>query len=416
MGVLNMNKREIPLAFINTILEELRDGRMIILVDDEARENEGDLVIAAQHVTPEAINFMSRYGRGLICLPMLEEDFERLSIPMMVKHDNDSLYQSAFGVSIEAKEGVTTGISAHDRALTIQTAVDEKNTRKHIVMPGHVFPLKARQGGVLARIGHTEGSVDLARLAGLKPAAVICEIMNEDGTMARRSDLEIFAKRHQLKIASIRDLVTYRVQHETLIQEISTSHLSIDPQEKFVIKMFRSLTDGREHVALLSPHFNPETSALVRLHSECLTGDALGSLRCDCGRQLKMALNMIAAEKGALLYLRQEGRGIGLGNKIKAYALQEKGLDTVEANHHLGFAADMRDYCLAAQMLRALNIKHIRLLTNNPHKVTSMERYGIVVKERVPLETVPTADNIHYLQTKQKKLGHLLHVVQECDS
>ena len=395
---------------IETAIDVLREGKMIILVDDESRENEGDLIIAAEYAVPEHINFMTLYGRGLICLPMLAYDFERLNIPMM-KSRNTSRYQTPFGVSIEAAYGVTTGISAHDRARTIQVAIDKNSTSQDIVMPGHMFPLKANEAGVLARAGHTEGSVDLCRLAGLKPATVLCEILNKDGSMARLPDLQCFSEKHCLPLVSIRDLITYRINHETLIDEISQSMLPIKNQGRFTIKMFRSRVDSLEHVALINPEKKDDKPCLVRLHSECLTGDVFGSVRCDCGEQLKAALDEISAQGGVLLYLRQEGRGIGLANKIKAYALQEAGFDTVEANHHLGFEADLRDYGLAVQMLRVLEIPKIRLLTNNPNKVESLKRYGISVVERVALETTPTCDNIRYLKAKREKLGHWLNLL-----
>lgn len=395
---------------VQQAIADLRQGKMIILVDDESRENEGDLIIAAEKITAEAINFMTQFGRGLVCMPMAGELIDRLRIPQMVQK-NTSRYQTAFTVSIGAASGVTTGISAADRARTVQVAIADDSTLDDITMPGHIFPLRARDGGVLARAGHTEGSIDLMKLAGLKPAAVLCEIMNKDGTMARFSELKNFAKQHQLCIVSINDLVSWRFTHETLITEIANANLPLKSYGDFVIRVFESQIDGAHHLALIKGDLTTEPPVLVRLHSECLTGDIFGSTRCDCGLQLQTSLARIEQEGGVLLYMRQEGRGIGLANKIKAYAVQEQqGLDTVEANHHLGFAADQRDYGIGAQILRLLGIKSIRLLTNNPSKIIGIQKCGIEVSVREAVETAPTKANISYLETKRKKLGHLLEM------
>jgi 3,4-dihydroxy 2-butanone 4-phosphate synthase/GTP cyclohydrolase II len=398
--------KDFQFATIEQALEELRQGRMIILVDDESRENEGDLVVAAEKVTPEIINFMSKHGRGLICLALTEPDIARLDLPMMVQR-NTSQLQTAFTVSIEAATGVTTGISVRDRARTIQVAIDKKSTKNDIRMPGHIFPLLAKSGGVLTRAGHTEGSTDLAKLAGLKPAATICEILDDEGSAAHLPDLIQYAAKHNLKIVTINELIHYRIALDNKVNEIAMANLPLHDYGNFKVYTFESQLEHSYHLALVKGKINPTNPVLVRLHSECLTGDVFGSARCDCGLQLKSALAKLDQEGGILIYLRQEGRGIGLGNKIRAYALQDNGLDTVEANHKLGFLADERDYSIGSQILKLLGVQKIRLMTNNPEKITGLNRHGIQVIKREPLEILPNEHNIAYLRTKREKLGHL---------
>jgi 3,4-dihydroxy 2-butanone 4-phosphate synthase/GTP cyclohydrolase II len=395
---------------IKEAIVDIKSGKMVILVDDEDRENEGDLCMAAAYVTPEAINFMAKYGRGLVCLSLSEELADKLNLSPMVS-DNRSRFSTAFTVSIEAKRGVTTGISAADRATTIRTAVADDVTPDDIVSPGHVFPIRARKGGVLVRTGQTEGSVDLARLAGLRPAGVICEIMKDDGTMARMPDLEEFSKKHGLKIVTIADLIQFRMQHESLIKRAATATIPTRYGGEFKIIVYENDVDDMKHVALVKGDIEPEDEVLVRVHSECLTGDVFGSERCDCGYQLHAAMKMVdAAEKGVIVYMHQEGRGIGLVNKIKAYELQESGKDTVEANLTLGFKADLRDYGIGAQILADLGVRKMKLMTNNPKKIVGLEGYGITIPERIPIEIKPTENNIKYLTTKKKKMGHLLEI------
>jgi 3,4-dihydroxy 2-butanone 4-phosphate synthase/GTP cyclohydrolase II len=395
---------------IEAALEDIRQGRMVILVDDEDRENEGDLTMAAEKVTPEAINFMAKYGRGLICLSLTDERLDELRLPMMVS-ENTSRFQTAFTVSVDARKGVSTGISAADRATTILTAVNESSQSEDLVSPGHVFPLRAKPGGVLVRTGQTEGSVDLARLAGLKPAGVICEIMKDDGTMARMPDLQAFAEEFGLKIVTIADLIKYRLNKESLVRRIATATLPTKYGGVFTAIAYENDVDSYHHIALVKGEIGPDDTVLVRVHSQCLTGDVFGSRRCDCQEQLHTAMAMAEKEgKGVIVYMRQEGRGIGLVNKLRAYCLQDTGKDTVEANEALGFKADMRDYGIGAQILADLGLHKIRLMTNNPRKIIGLEGYGIKVVERVPIETKPLQENIEYLKAKVKKMGHLLSI------
>lgn len=395
---------------IPEIIEDIRNGKMVILIDDEDRENEGDLILAAEFATPEKINFMIKEARGLVCLSLTTEQTQRIQLPQMVKDDlNLSPNQTAFTVSIEAAHGISTGISAHDRAHTIRVASDPKAKPSDVIMPGHIFPIRAKDGGVLKRAGHTEASVDLAKLAGLNPAAVICEVIKEDGSMARTSDLLEFAKKHNIKIGTIVDLISYRLQTETLIEEVAYAQLPNHFGNDFEVKVFKSLVDGNEHVALVKGSISGDEPVLTRVHSECMTGDVFGSLRCDCGPQLKSAMEKIEQNgAGVLLYLRQEGRGIGLVNKIRAYELQEKGMDTVEANKHLGFKSDERDYGIGAQILRTLGVSKIRLMTNNPSKKIGLKGYGLEIVDQVALEVPASKQNLKYLQTKKEKMGHSL--------
>jgi 3,4-dihydroxy 2-butanone 4-phosphate synthase / GTP cyclohydrolase II len=397
-----------PFSTIEAALEDIREGKFVVVVDAADRENEGDLTIAAQFATPEAINFMATHGRGLICLCLTEERCEELGLRQMTDR-NETPFGTAFTISIEAREGVTTGISAPDRARTIQVAIDPSRGPADLVQPGHIFPLRARRGGVLQRAGQTEAAVDLARLAGLNPAGVVCEIMREDGTMARVPDLIPYCERHGIRMITVEDLIEYRRQTEKLVERMTSVRLPTAYGD-FTAVAFRETLTGKHHVALVKGDVDGEENVLVRVHSECLTGDVFHSLRCDCGEQLELALERIAAEPcGVLLYMAQEGRGIGLLNKLKAYELQEAGLDTVEANLELGFAADLREYGIGSQILADLGLTTIRILTNNPKKMTGIEGFGLSVVEQVPIEVSPNAENQRYLETKREKLGHQLH-------
>jgi len=397
------------LSSISETIEDIKAGKLVIIVDDEDRENEGDLALAAEKVTTEAINFMAKHARGLICMPITGERLDELRIPLMVG-ENTSKFSTAFTVSIEAKHRVSTGISAADRAETIKAVINPKTKAEDIARPGHTFPLRAKDGGVLARAGHTEAIVDLAKLAGLYPAGAICEIMNEDGSMARLPQLEAMAEKHGIKIVTVADLISYRLRHERLVHRVAEAKLPTSHGD-FTAIAYKSDIDPDEHLALVMGDISTEEPVLVRVHSECVTGDIFGSLRCDCGEQIALAMQSIAGEgRGVFLYMRQEGRGMGFHNKIRAYALQDKGLDTVEANLSLGFAPDLRDYGIGAQILAELGLHRIRLLTNNPKKVIGLEGYGLKVVETMPIIITPNPHNRHYLETKQKKLGHLLKV------
>ncbi len=395
---------------VQRAIDDYQNGKMVIMVDDEDRENEGDITIAAEKITPEHINFMAKYARGLICLSLTETRVQELNIPLMV-NTNLSKYQTGFTVSIEASHGVTTGISAADRAHTIQTAIKKDIKPGEIVSPGHVFPIQAKKGGVLLRAGHTEGTVDLSRLASLKPAGVMCEIMNDDGTMARMPDLEKFAEKHGLNIVTIADIIKYRMRYESLIKIVAEASLPTK-YGTYKVKVFENDVDDYHHIALVMGDIDPHSPVLVRVHSECLTGDIFNSTRCDCGSQLAASMQKIEdAGQGVILYVRQEGRGIGLVNKIKAYGMQDQGFDTVQANEELGFKADLRDYGIGAQVLAFLGLKKIRLLTNNPKKIIGLKGYGLEVVDRVHIEAEPCATNTDYLKAKKSKMGHLLKKV-----
>ena len=399
-----------PLSRIEDAIEDIKVGRMIIIVDDEDRENEGDLTMAAEMVTPEAVNFMATYGRGLICVPMMGERLEELNLPLMVQQNTAPL-STAFTVSVDALDGTTTGISAHDRSITIKALVEDGTKPENLGRPGHIFPLRYVEGGVLKRTGQTEASIDICRISGLKEAAIICEIMADDGQMARMTDLEDFASNHDLKIISVADLITYRRRHERLIERVAEARVPTEYGE-FRAVSYNSIVDDYEHVAFVKGDINPKDPVLVRVHSECLTGDVFGSTRCDCGDQVPLALEAIGKEgKGILLYMRQEGRGIGIHNKLKAYALQDEGYDTVDANTMLGFTPDPRQYGVGAQILEDLGVKKMRLLTNNPTKRVGLERFGLEVVNRVPIVAPYRDDNVGYMETKRTRMGHIFEPV-----
>ncbi len=401
-----MTERDPIMASVPEAVEEYRRGKFVIITDDESRENEGDLTIPAQFVTPETINFMAKYGRGLVCIPLTEERVESLKLPMMVE-DNSSHFGTPFTVPVEARSGVSTGISAADRARTVQVLIDPDTGPEDLVRPGHMFPLRARRGGVLVRAGQTEASIDLCKLAGLYPAAVICEVMKGDGEMARMPDLKRFARRHGLKIVTVNDLIKYRLRTERLVHRIAETRLPT-PLGDLTIIAYRAEHDPAEHVALVRGEIDPAVPTLVRVHDQCVTGDVFSSMRCDCGEQKEQAMRLISEQGGVFVYMRQEGRGIGLHNKLRAYELQDQGMDTIEANVALGFPADRRDYGIGMQILLDLGVKKMRLLTNNPAKRAGLEGYGLEVVERVPLETVPNEFNIRYLDPKRRRMGHLL--------
>ncbi len=403
-----------PAQSVEKAIAAYKAGRMVILVDDEDRENEGDFAMAAEDITPEAVNFMATEGRGLICVPMTSEDLGRFRLPMMVEH-NTSAHHTAFTVSVDAADGITTGISAGDRAHTIKLLANDEASAANLVQPGHIFPLRYQEGGVLVRAGQTEGSVDLARLAGKRPVAVICEIMNADGSMARRPQLEEISKQHDIPVVSVADIISYRMSHEKLIERLVETRLPTRWGE-FKAVAYKSKVDPDEHVALIKGDIDESTPALVRVHSECLTGDVFGSTRCDCGEQAAMALQQINDEgRGVFVYMRQEGRGIGLINKLKAYNLQDEGLDTVEANERLGFPMDLRRYGVGAQILRDLGVRKFRFMSNNPRKIVGLEGFGLELVEQVPLKVDPNSENSRYLRTKQDKMGHLLDITGDND-